>query len=202
VPEEIEYVSRWLDGRRVAARRLEDAGRGGASGVGKRPVLEGLPRAALVHLACHGFFKAERPDQSGLVFVPRPDQIEVLTLRELSGLDLGGVRHVTLSSCWSADNFVLPGRQLISLPETLCRAGAESVLGCLWRVDDRVGTAFVKEFYRHLADAPREDALRTAQLRCLRGELMDVGGAATTHPTYWAGYQLYGNSDALRFARP
>ena len=158
--------------------------------------MENLPKAQVVHIACHGEFRADRPDQSGLVLVPALDCLEVLSVRELRQLDLSGVEHVTLSSCWSADNFILPGRWIISLPQTLCSAGVRSVLGCLWPVDDGLAVEFMSRFYRHLRDMPREEALRQTQLSGAGGALRG-GSSERPSPYFWAGFTLYGSPDVL-----
>src|SRR5205085_5777835 len=110
----------------------------------------------------------------------------------LAGLRLDRLRHVTLSSCWGADSFVLPGRHVVSLPQALVRAGAGSVLGSLWPVDDDVSPAFMQRFYHYLDAWPRDEALRRTQLDCLRGNLPLPPGRRADQPFYWAGFQLYG----------
>lgn len=160
-------------------------------GLDKPAALAAVPAASVVHLACHGVFRPDEPDQSGLWLV-RPDGgAEILSLAELGRLDLRAVRHVTLSSCWSADNFALPGRHVLSLPETLWRAGAGSVLGCLWPVDDQLAVSFMESFYAQLATLPPDRALRAAQLRFLRED----GGAADVFA--WAGFTLYGDTTRM-----
>jgi hypothetical protein len=187
---EVEQVGRWLKERGIVVRELVDEG-------GRAEVLGHWREAGFVHAACHGVFRPDEPDASGLVLVPRPGVVEVLSLRDLGGLDLSGLRHATLSSCWGADNFVLPGRWIVSLPETLCRAGAGSVLACLWPVDDEVGRAFSARFYHHLARLPRDLALRATRIDCLNDNLGLPGKRPTADPFYWAGYQLYGEPGPL-----
>jgi len=196
VPVELQHVTDWLAARGLNCQRLDDVTRA-TRWPAKATVAEWLPRAALFHIACHGIFNPDQPDGSGMVFVPSPNQWEVLSLRELSALNLTGLQHATLSSCWSADHFVLPGRWIISLPETLYRAGAHSVLGCLWPVDDRVGVGLMRRFYEYLNQHPRDEALRRAQLDCLRYQLPDDRLADQAHPVFWAGYNLYGDCRRL-----
>jgi CHAT domain-containing protein len=196
VQREMEWVDGWLRVHGVEPRRLDDA-----YGPGIRDaVLAELSSAHLAHLACHGVFQPDAPDRSGLVVRPaeRPVHEEVLSLRDLARADLAAVRHVTLSSCWSADSFVLPGRWVISLPETLWRAGAGSVLGSLWEVDDEVAVFFTGAFYERLSGLPRDRALQEVQRLCLRGELPGCGDVDTRDPFFWAGFQLYGNPGDLR----
>jgi CHAT domain-containing protein len=197
--QELAHLESWLvqsglkNGKRPLRKLLDGA-------ANKQTVLAGLPQAVFLHLACHGLFQQNQPDQSGLVLIPRPRQVEILSLRELSQLDLRDLRHATLSSCWSADHFILPGRWVISLPETLWRAGAQTVLACLWEVDDRLAVAFMARFYSYLDNFPRAEALRRTQLDCLQGTLPGYTGDAS-HPFYWAGYTLYGDTTTtLNFA--
>jgi CHAT domain-containing protein len=131
-----------------------------------------------------------------MVLIPEADRPEVLSLRELSALDLRALSHATLSSCWSADHFVLPGRRVISLPETLWRAGTGSVLGCLWVVNDELAVAFMRRFYERLETLPRDEALRQTQLECLADGL-ECGVRDQASPYYWAGYGLYGEHSPL-----
>jgi CHAT domain-containing protein len=125
--------------------------------------------------------------------------MDVLTLRELSRLDLSDLRHITLSSCWLADHLSLPGRRVISLPEILWRAGAQSVLGCLWLVSDAAGGAFMTRFYGHLGGgAPRDEALRRTQLDFIHERVPECALTEINNPIYWAGFHLFGDADPLR----
>ena len=104
---------------------------------------------------------------------------------------------MTLSACWSADNFVVPGRWIFSLPETLCRAGARSVLAALWEADDRIVDAFMRRFYANLTHLSRAEALREVQLACLRNQLHV--GIDTSDPIVWAGFYLFGDDRSLQW---
>lgn len=157
----------------------------------KQAVLENLVDATLVHIACHGIFEYNRPDQSGLVLVANSNA-EILSLRELSNLDLKQLRHITLSSCWAADHFILPGRWIISVPETLWRSGTQSILGCLWQVSDKIAVPFMADFYENLKRFPRDKALQLTQIKCLKGQLPDCQ-ENTHNPFFWAGFNLYGD---------
>jgi CHAT domain-containing protein len=194
VSEEVESLEGWLSSQsRLPTVLLKD---GEAT---RATVLEQLPGATFVHMACHGIFEPDRPDASGLVLVPVAGRAEVLSLRELSALDLTGLRHVGLSFCWSADNFVLPGRWIISLPETIWRAGSQSVLGHFWRVNDSLAVAFTRRFYENALTNDLDQAVRLTQLECLAERLLpDEYGIDTKSPVHWAGYHLYGDPGRLR----
>lgn len=165
----------------------------------KRAVLFALPNSSLFHIACHGTFVRNRADLSGLILLPADNKRELLSFVDLSKLDLTGVQHATLSSCWSADNFILPGRWIISLPEALNRAGVGSVLASFWKVNDDFAVSFMTRFFEYLDKHPRDQALRRAQLDCLNGNLAGAGpGIVTSDPFYWANYTLHGEHKKLR----
>jgi CHAT domain-containing protein len=166
----------------------------------KTSLIERLPAVRFAHLACHGEFNADDIDTTGLVLIPRAGEKELVTIRELAALNLSGLEHITLSACWSADNYILPGRWIISFPETLWRAGAGAVLASLWRVDDVVGAAFVRCFYEHTRKYARDEALRRTQLACIAGMLPGAENYQTNDPYFWATYTLFGAAGRLSFA--
>jgi len=155
-----------------------------------------LERFRLAHVACHGNFRPDRPDESGVVLPSSSGGDDLLPVRDLATLDLRQLEHVTLSACWGADNFILPGRQIISLPETLCRSGAGSVLACQWPVDDRAAIAFMTRFYAHLDESPRDEALRRVQADFLHGRLGADDGDYRS-PLFWAGFVMTARADRL-----
>ncbi len=191
VLRELQQVQQWFAKREIKAAVLTD------ETVTKSAITDHLAQATLFHMACHGVFALDRPDQTGLILIDEQKQ-EILSLREFSAMDLTHLRHATLSSCWSADHFILPGRWIISLPETLWRSGTQSVLGSLWEVYDDVAIAFMTRFYHHLSQYPRDQALQKVQLECLQGCLSDKFGITVTVPTFWAGFTLYGNPTKLK----
>jgi len=103
---------------------------------------------------------------------------------------------VGLSSCWAADQFILPSRWIISLPETLCRAGVGSVLGCMWQVDDIIAVPFMERFYSYFFRDAIDIALQKVQIDALNNKLATSGH--NDHPFFWAGFSLYSNSAISR----
>lgn len=150
----------------------------------------GMLEAEYVHVACHGVFQPDDPAASGLLVISARGREGLLSIREMANLDLGGVRYAALTSCWAADNFVLPGRQVISLPEILVRAGVGAVVACLWKVADDVTPKLLHGYYRALESMSPARALRRAQLE-FRESLLEVD---TSDPIYWAGFQVYSDT--------
>ncbi|WP_414622796.1 CHAT domain-containing protein [Calothrix sp. CCY 0018] len=187
VNRELEQVVQWLKNNNIYFQLLAN------NSATKTAIVEKLSQANLLHIACHGTFEPNQPDKSGLVLISDSGQKDILSLRQLSEIDLRGLRHATLSSCWSADHFILPGRWIISLPETLWRSGTQSILGCLWEVSDKVAVSFMSKFYHYLEKFPRDRALRRTQLDCLNNQLPNCDGLDTSNPFFWAGFCLYGD---------
>jgi len=124
-------------------------------------VQDGIARASVAHLACHGYAVLDTPLDSGLLLADGAR----LTLRDLLAMRTN-LRLAVLSACETS----MPGTDLpdevVSLPTGLLQAGVGGVVASLWAVPD-LGTALLMtRFYRawrHDAEPPAE-ALRTAQL--------------------------------------
>ncbi|TNE87093.1 MAG: CHAT domain-containing protein [Deltaproteobacteria bacterium] len=145
-----------------------------------------------LHLATHGIVDPMTPTQSYLVMGPE----ERLSYRMIPGLapDLGHVRMVVLSACESG----LPVKartadeqglviSINGLAAQFRRAGVETLVASLWRVDDDGTRALMTAFYDELG-AGRDVAasMRSAQLALL-------ADPATAHPWYWAGFSVVGD---------
>jgi CHAT domain-containing protein/tetratricopeptide (TPR) repeat protein len=195
VKQELDQIHKWLERYPIKLLFLEN------KSANKSNVITALSQANILHIACHGIFETNRPDQSGLVFITASGKREVLTLKELSECNLENLRHATLSSCWSADHFILPGRWIISLPETLWRSGTQSILGSLWEVYDQFAIAFMTRFYSYSDKFSLDEALRLTQVDCLHSNLPNCGNIDTKNPIFWAGFCLYGDYTKIRFSK-
>jgi len=165
----------------------------------KHAILSRLPEARFFHIACHGEFCPDAPSDSGLLIVSKEGEVKRISLRELSQLNLSGLELAILSSCWSADNFILPGRWIISLPETFLRVGARAVVGSLWPLDDELAERFMDKLYEALAaGASTSEALQKVQLACIKGEF----GTLFRDPSYWAAVVLHGGTRPLDLRAP
>jgi tetratricopeptide (TPR) repeat protein len=145
-----------------------------------------LQSCTFAHIACHGVHVPNRPDATGLVLAPHPPNHEVLSITEIASRRFDQLRHLTLSACWSADNFLLPGRWAVSFPQQFHRAGANSVLACLWEVEQKSAVLFFQKYYAYLAEMPPNQALAWTQRDCISGNL------TSTDAIYWSGYQIFG----------
>jgi CHAT domain-containing protein len=156
-----------------------------ATSRGLNGVLEG---ASVFHYAGHA-----RPDPkmpgAGYLELAQPDTPEGrLTVSQIRGLPMAGMELVTLSACEASQGQGEPrGLAIASLSDAFMMAGAHSVIGTLWKVDDAGTRQLMGEFYRRLtAGSCKGASLREAQLALLRGRKF-------ANPYYWAAFSLFGD---------
>jgi tetratricopeptide (TPR) repeat protein len=136
-----------------------------------------LAGADVLHLACHGQFRADSPLFSALHLADG-----ALTVRDAASLPLQA-QLVTLSACETGLSKVAPGDELLGLLRGFLLAGAPRVLSTYWTVDDASTAQLMAGFYAALLAGVRPAAaLRTAQ-RTLAGD--------HPHPYHWAAFALH-----------
>ena len=164
------------------ARQLADGGIAAETLTNETATLEALkaraPGCDILHLACHGLFRADNPMFSALKL-----QDGWLTAADVMQLNLKDVL-VTLSACESGRGTVVQGDEVIGLPRAFLGAGAASVVVSLWLVQDETTVTLMTHWYRQLCEQMgRAAALRAAQ-QALREKF--------PHPYYWAPFVLIG----------
>lgn len=92
-----------------------------------KAILEHLPSASVLHLACHGHQNAFRPLQSGFVV-----QDTMLTVGDLMSLNLKNAFFAFLSACETAKGDKAQPDQVIHLAAAMLIAGFKSVVGTMW----------------------------------------------------------------------
>jgi CHAT domain-containing protein len=136
------------------------------------------PGRGVLHLACHGMFRADSPMFSSLKL-----HDGWLTSADVMGLDLEGAL-VTLSACESGRSEVYAGDELIGLTRGFLGAGAATLVASLWLVQDETTAWLMERWYEQLHNGVgRAAALRNAQL-ALKERF--------SHPYYWAPFVLIG----------
>lgn len=153
-------------------------------------VLATVARHSVLHLGAHTVVDEADPSESRLVLTAGSGTMGdgSLGLKELRSVDLREVEVAFLSACTTASPFPGHDREgLAGLVRGFLAAGVPTVVGTLWRVEDRAASAIAIEFHRSLAaGADPATALRNAQLASLRSD--DEGGSS---PAAWAAFQAY-----------
>ena len=149
---------------------------------------------AAVHFGVHALMNSERPAFSGVVLsMVRPDgtpQNGVLWLSNIYLLHMP-VNLVVLSGCHTANGREVPGEGLEGLSRAFFFAGARTVVGSLWSVEDRETSLLMQRFYRNLIQAKMSPA---AALR--RAQIETASDSATSAPFHWAGFTVQGDGGA------
>lgn len=140
--------------------------------------------AQVVHLGCHGVAHTASPALSCLHLAPGEGEDGLLTLRELSRLELGA-RLLVLSACETQSGPLLAFEGTSSFARAALQAGAGAVLATSWKVDDDAARELVGRFYDVAGGelAKLAHSLRLAQSSAIE----------TRRPMRdWAGYVLWG----------
>jgi CHAT domain-containing protein len=101
----------------------------------------------MIHLAVHGTGDRAAGQSSGLLLADGEGGTAVVRFDELCELGLQA-DVVVLSGCSTAVTGPLHGRELVGVALAAIEAGAQSVVGCLWPVDDRAAQRWMCEFHR------------------------------------------------------
>jgi CHAT domain-containing protein/tetratricopeptide (TPR) repeat protein len=150
-----------------------------------------LSRYRIVHFATHALVDDKHPDLSGLVLslVDRDGHAQqgFLDLGDIYNLDLAA-DLVVLSACDTAVGKQVDGEGMIGLTRGFMYAGASSVMGTLWNIDDFAAAKLMKIFYTGMERnrMPPAQALREAQLALWKEKHWSA-------PYYWASFTLQGD---------
>jgi len=94
---------------------------------------------------------------------------------------------ITLSACQTAQG---DDRAALGLGGIALRAGAQSAVATLWKVEQSFPAQLMPLFYKHVSEGKlsKAQALRQAQL-----EMMEKTALYYDHPSFWAAFILIGN---------
>ena len=109
----------------------------------------------------------------------------ILTALEVASLDLIGLDIVVLSACQTAQGD-LGEDGVLGLQRGFKKAGANSILMSLWKVDDEATQILMTLFYKHLVSGKsKRQSLQSAQK-----DLKEYNGGKFNKPEYWAAFIL------------
>lgn len=124
VTQEVAVVTNVLSGASATVLELEDdAGRGAATS----SVVDHLPDATILHLACHGQQDTASPLESG--FCLRDGRLSVADLMRLS---LPNAVLAFLSACETAKGDQTQPDQVVHLAAAMLFVGFRSVIATMW----------------------------------------------------------------------
>ncbi|MBK8652838.1 MAG: tetratricopeptide repeat protein [Haliscomenobacter sp.] len=152
------------------------------------------PEYRVLHLATHGKAAPGYQEFSYLAFTERPDNKdnEFLYARDLYSMELK-CDLVVLSACETSVGAYRHGEGILGLGRGFFYAGAQSIMGTLWSVDDARTSSLVQRTFFYLRKGiPKDVALYRAKLDFLQEHAHDEA-----HPFYWSGLLLNGDTHPL-----
>ncbi|TET69201.1 MAG: CHAT domain-containing protein [Candidatus Aminicenantes bacterium] len=146
----------------------------------------------ILHFATHCLIDDKKPDRSSIVLSigNASSEDEILQMREVFNLKLNS-DLVTLSACQTGLGQFIRGEGIEGLSRAFFYAGASSVLISLWAVHDQATSQFMERYYFHLRSSNSiMNALQKTKLEMINSDIV-------SHPYYWAGFIITGNSDKI-----
>lgn len=146
---------------------------------------EPLETFRVLHFATHARLDVRDPQLSAIVLSTTRAQAgtsqAALSLREIVGLQLHA-DTVVLSACEGSLGKQYRGQLSFGLSEAFLLAGAEHVLGSLWRVSDAATEHYMQQFYeQYFRGLSPGAAAQTAMRNMMRDP-------AYAHPFFWAAF--------------
>ncbi len=152
---------------------------------------------SILHLALHGEVDDKHPENSKLYFTKNKDTIEdnILYSHELFALNIPAELTV-LSACNTGSGKIAKGEGIMSLGNAFQYAGTKSLLLSSWEVSDQTTPELMKYFYANLKTGMHKGkALQQAKIQYLKHA--DIN---RTHPFYWGGFYLVGDTSPIQFS--
>lgn len=115
----------------------------------------------------------------------------ILTSQEVAALDLRGLDLVSLSACQTAQGRIT-GDGVFGLQRGFKKAGANSILMSLWKVDDEATCLLMTEFYREWIGKGKS---KYAALQSAKNSVRSHKEKGWDAPKYWAAFILLDAKD-------
>ena len=143
---------------------------------------------SIMHFAMHAKIDNENPLYNSLLF-----EDGELTASEIYTSN-SKANMVVLTACNTGFGKIEKGEGVMSMARAFHYSGIPSVVMSLWKVPDQETKMIMVDFYRFLKKGKsKSEAMRLAKLSYLdKNE-----GSILSHPYYWSGFVINGNTDPL-----
>lgn len=135
-----------------------------------------MTRSGLLFSGCNRVFRHEQ--------ISEGEEDGILTAQEISMLDLRGLDLVVLSACQTGLGDVVSGEGVFGLQRGFKKAGANTILMSLDKVDDEATRILMVKFYQNLMNGKtKRQSLQEAQQY-----LRKFDNGKYDNPKYWASF--------------
>lgn len=129
----------------------------------RNAVLESLATSTIAHFACHGIVGTEDPINSRLIL----SADETLSVSDILGVNCARLSLVVLSACQSAVHGHELADEFASVGVAFLGAGARTVVGTLWNVNDAAASLFSRRLFEAIKrGVALSNAVQMAQIWC------------------------------------
>ncbi|KAJ7141482.1 CHAT domain-containing protein [Mycena epipterygia] len=108
-------------------------------------ILDNIPKATILHLACHGMQDPAKPLESGFIM-----QDGLLKISQLMSVSHPGAFMAFLSACETAKGDKTQPDQAVHLASAMLLAGFKSIVATMWSMNDRDGPVVADVIYEQL----------------------------------------------------
>ncbi len=160
------------------------------SDAAKKPFLDELPNAEIVHFAGHYVASDESPGYSKLLFAATGLDSDLRAF-EIAGTKLPKSKMVVLSACQTGIERFYKGEGAIGIARVFLAVGTPIVVASQWKVDSEATKDLMIAFHRNRREKnlPGVEALRAAQIEMLSGTDENF-----RQPYFWSAFSIIGGS--------
>jgi CHAT domain-containing protein len=160
-------------------------------------VLECLKHYTIAHFACHGCTSLVDPSKGGLIFQKEDDtgymDWDVMTIQDLSVLNLNNAKIAYLSACSTANNGAVGLQdEAIHLVSGFQIAGFAHVIGCLWPSADSICVEIAKVFYESFFQKEKAETDNKNVALALQESVAMIRAIYGDQPLKWAQFVHFG----------
>ncbi|WP_299210459.1 CHAT domain-containing protein [uncultured Dokdonia sp.] len=151
----------------------------------KNAFMKAFEDHSIIHISTHGGVSTEGPWLA--LYDERLFLNELYFLKNQKDL-------VVLNACKTLSGKFQKGEGVFNLMRGFTNAGAKSVIGSLWNINEKSSLEITTQFYRNLKQGDRKSkALQKAKLTYLKNH----ANTSEASPYYWSAITLVGSDEAL-----
>jgi len=144
--------------------------------------------SAIVHFTGHALIDTADPAQSALVMSREDGKPALLRCTRIGTLGLHKTRIVVLAACSTMRGRAGLADGTPSIARSFLAAGAASVVGSLWDIDDADTSTLMADFHKGIAAGlPAAMALRNAQVKAIKSAY-----EPSRHAGSWSAFEVMG----------